>query len=73
MLDWSQHYSPQPEIWEYIRKVARKYELYSKIQFNTTVKSLTWEEDKKKWRVVTVSKLANENEGKEKSTYFDIV
>ncbi|KAG0048525.1 hypothetical protein BGZ83_006542 [Gryganskiella cystojenkinii] len=47
--DWSHRYAPQPEIWAYMRKVAKKYNLYEKIMFRTEVTSVEWNEDRQKW------------------------
>ncbi|KAG4073235.1 hypothetical protein HA402_008581 [Bradysia odoriphaga] len=67
--DWSKNFSPQPEILDYLRKVARKYELYSKIKFQTHVKSTRWDESIRKWKVVLQNKLTNQEE----EQIFDIV
>jgi cation diffusion facilitator CzcD-associated flavoprotein CzcO len=68
--DWSESYSPQPEIWQYIKKVAQKYDLYPHIKFETEVKSMSWVESKNQWKVVTVDKNSNQAE---EAKYFDIV
>jgi len=67
--DWSQNYSAQPEILDYLRKVTRKYELYSQIKFQTHVKSSIWVESIKKWKVTTVNKNSNQEE----EQLFDLV
>jgi hypothetical protein len=39
-----------------MQSVARKYDLYSKAQFSTQVKSLIWDEQSRKWNVTTFNK-----------------
>jgi cation diffusion facilitator CzcD-associated flavoprotein CzcO len=38
-------YSPAPEILDYFRKVATKYELYRYIKLNQKIVGATWDED----------------------------
>ncbi|KAG0267919.1 hypothetical protein BGZ95_002707 [Linnemannia exigua] len=47
--DWSHRYAPQPEIWAYQRRVAKKYNLYEKIRFRTEVTHVEWHQDRQKW------------------------
>lgn len=47
--DWSHRYAPQPEIWAYQRRVAKKYNLYEKIRFRTEVTHVEWLQDRQKW------------------------
>ncbi|EDU42433.1 cyclohexanone 1,2-monooxygenase [Pyrenophora tritici-repentis Pt-1C-BFP] len=49
--DWSREYPGQEEILEYLRGVARKYNLYKYIRFNTAVDAATWDDTKKRWKV----------------------
>lgn len=41
--DWSREYPTQPEIQRYLAGVARKYDLESKIRFNTVVQGCTFD------------------------------
>ncbi|ORX62084.1 FAD/NAD(P)-binding domain-containing protein [Hesseltinella vesiculosa] len=50
--DWSAYFSPQPEIWDYLRRVAQKYDLYRTIQFNTTVQRAEWDVQCNMWKVI---------------------
>ncbi len=50
---WSREYSAQPEIWEYMRDVAKRNGLYDVIHFNTEVTGATWDEDRLRWTVTT--------------------
>ena len=48
---WPQHFSPQPELLSYFRGIAAKYDLKTRIRFETRVESLTWDETRAVWRV----------------------
>ncbi|RYN39680.1 Baeyer-Villiger monooxygenase [Alternaria arborescens] len=49
--DWTREYPGQEEILDYLRNVARKYNLYKYIRFNTSVESATWDDSKNRWKV----------------------
>lgn len=51
LIDWSQSYSSQKEIHEYMQGVAKKYKLYEQTQFNTEVVRASWKEDTNKWEI----------------------
>ncbi|CAN9314619.1 unnamed protein product [Alternaria alternata] len=44
-------YPGQEEILDYLRNVARKYNLYKYIRFNTSVESAIWDDSKNRWKV----------------------
>jgi cation diffusion facilitator CzcD-associated flavoprotein CzcO len=50
---WSRSYSRQPEILEYIRDVAEKYDLYDHIQFDTKITELEFHRDDGEWSLGT--------------------
>ena len=50
---WSRTYSHQPEIWEYLRGVARKHDLGPHIRLRHEVSSAHWEQDAGCWRIQT--------------------
>lgn len=50
---WSEQYAQGPEILAYWRSVARKYDVYSKIRFNTKVLGCFWNEGEAKWQIET--------------------
>jgi len=50
---WSREYSAQPEIWEYMRTVAQRHDLYSLIHFGTEVTGATWDDTSLRWTVTT--------------------
>lgn len=47
--DWSRTYSRQPEILEYLRDVAKKYNLYDHIQFDTEITGMFFDESEARW------------------------
>ncbi|KAF9913614.1 hypothetical protein BX616_009820 [Lobosporangium transversale] len=49
--EWSQRYANQAEIWAYMRRVAKKYNLYEKIRFRTEVTRIEWNNSRQKWIV----------------------
>ncbi|WAL66884.1 NAD(P)/FAD-dependent oxidoreductase [Amycolatopsis cynarae] len=50
---WTRSFSPQPEIWEYLRGVARKYDLYRFIRFGQEMTGARWDTDEHRWHVAT--------------------
>ncbi|KAI1623394.1 cyclohexanone monooxygenase [Exophiala viscosa] len=52
--DWTREYPGQEEILQYLMEVARKYDLYRYVRFNTAVDSAKWDDADKKWKT-TVS------------------
>ncbi len=48
---WSEHFAPQPETLRYLNLVADKFDLRSDIQFDSRVKSATFNEDNTQWAV----------------------
>ncbi|KAG2224603.1 hypothetical protein INT45_003743 [Circinella minor] len=46
---WSKHYSNQAEIHAYLQNVAKKYNLYERIRFQTEVVRVEWIESKNQW------------------------
>ncbi len=53
--NWSNRYSDQSEILDYINYVVKKFNLKENIVFNTSVKSATFDENLKNWIVETDS------------------
>jgi cyclohexanone monooxygenase len=51
--EWSEKYSPQPEILAYANHVADRYDLRRNIQFNTRVTEATFDEATNRWIVET--------------------
>jgi cyclohexanone monooxygenase len=51
--DWSSHYSPQPEILAYIKRVARDSGTLDRFVFDTQVLDARWDEAESRWLVST--------------------
>lgn len=67
---WSQRYSSQQEIHEYLKGVAEKYDIYSQTSLNSKVVQATWIENNRQWRLdVTDSR----DEANSATVYFDIM
>ncbi|MCG3751452.1 NAD(P)/FAD-dependent oxidoreductase [Amycolatopsis sp. Poz14] len=50
---WSRAYSPQPEIYEYMRGVADKYDLRRFIRFGQEMTGARWDAEENRWHVST--------------------
>ena len=53
--DWTRSFSPQPEIWAYLRRVADREGVTGKIRFGAAVTSARWDADGCQWRVETTA------------------
>src|SRR5438067_11079423 len=51
--EWSNTYSPQPEIWAYLRRTAEHFGVADRIRFSTPVFDACWDEDARVWRMET--------------------
>jgi len=51
--DWSRDFSPQPEIFAYLRSCASRYGILPHIRFGHAVTRAAWDEDAQKWRIET--------------------
>ncbi len=51
--DWSKAFSPQPEIFAYVRKVAEESGTLDRFVFDTAVLDARWDEDAQRWIVTT--------------------
>ena len=49
--DWSRAYATQPEILAYMQGVADEHQLEKKIQFNTQITALVWDQEASHWRL----------------------
>ncbi|KAF9417652.1 hypothetical protein BGZ94_009913 [Podila epigama] len=47
--DWSKTYVQQDEVLAYFRSIAKVYNIYDKVRFNTRVTSMSWHDERKKW------------------------
>ena len=50
---WSERYAAQPEILAYLNHVADRFDLRRSFDFGTSVESMTWDDDARRWKVVT--------------------
>jgi cation diffusion facilitator CzcD-associated flavoprotein CzcO len=51
--DWTQTYSPQPEIRAYLQRLAREHDLYRSIRLGTTVTEAAWDDNAGRWNLET--------------------
>ena len=49
--DWSRHFSPRQELWQYLERCADKYDVRRHIRFNTEVTEATWDERSSRWNI----------------------
>lgn len=49
--NWTQLFNHQHEILDYLQKVCEKYDLISKMRFNSTVERCEWSEARQRWRM----------------------
>jgi len=52
---WTRSFSPQPEIWEYLRRVADDEGITGKIRFREEVTAAHWDLSARVWRIETTS------------------
>jgi cation diffusion facilitator CzcD-associated flavoprotein CzcO len=50
---WTRSFSPQPEIWQYLRGVTDSYGLRRHIRFGVEVTGARWDPDERRWHVST--------------------
>ena len=53
--DWSRTYSPQAEIWDYLRRVADRFGVTPRIRFGHEVLDCAWDGAAKVWRIQTAA------------------
>jgi cation diffusion facilitator CzcD-associated flavoprotein CzcO len=58
---WSRAFSPQPEIFAYLRRCAKEYGILPHIRFNQAVTKATWDEDGQRWRLETTGGVVTAN------------
>ena len=51
--DWSQTYSPQPEIRDYLQGCADRFGIRPHVRLRTTVTNAVWSEDEGRWEIET--------------------
>jgi cation diffusion facilitator CzcD-associated flavoprotein CzcO len=53
--EWSSSYSPQPEIWDYLRRIADEYGVRDRTVFGTELQHAAWDDGDQLWRCRTTS------------------
>lgn len=48
---WSRNFSPQPELYDYLRRAADEFDLHDRIEFGTEVVGGHWDEATQQWRL----------------------
>ena len=51
--DWTRSFSPQGEIWDYLRRCARDYGVLPHVRFGLSVNEAVWDNDLQRWRIET--------------------
>lgn len=51
--DWSRRYSPQAEIWAYLRQTAQHFGVTGHIRYAEPVESAAWDETTSRWQLTT--------------------
>jgi cation diffusion facilitator CzcD-associated flavoprotein CzcO len=51
--NWSETYSPQPEIWAYLRRTAEEFGVVDRIRFGHEVRRARWDDAAQCWRIDT--------------------
>ena len=51
--NWSQTYSPQPEIRDYLQRCAEDFAIRPHVRLRTTVTNAVWSEDEGRWQIET--------------------
>ncbi len=51
--EWSQTYSPQPEIGAYLKRTAEQFGILPHVRFQTSVTDAAWDEDSRRWELET--------------------
>ncbi|KAL7310606.1 hypothetical protein PS15m_010086 [Mucor circinelloides] len=67
--NWSQTFSTQAEILQYLRDVAQKYNMLSHVQFRTKIASAVWMQDQKQWQLEILDLTSNTTH----LAYYDII
>jgi cation diffusion facilitator CzcD-associated flavoprotein CzcO len=53
--DWTRSFSAQPEIWDYLRRVADAHGVTAKTRFGAEVLDAAWDEDAGRWAIRTTA------------------
>jgi cation diffusion facilitator CzcD-associated flavoprotein CzcO len=50
---WSRTFSPQREIWDYLRRCSKKYGIGPHVRYRQTVTEAAWDDEAQLWRIET--------------------
>jgi cation diffusion facilitator CzcD-associated flavoprotein CzcO len=50
---WSRSFSPQPEIWDYLRRCAERFGILPHLRFHHEVQRASWDDAGRRWRIQT--------------------
>jgi len=50
---WSRTFSPQPEIWDYLRHCSTKYGVEPHVRYDHTVTEAAWDDERQVWNIET--------------------
>src|SRR5881398_3746101 len=53
--EWTETYSPQPEIWDYMRRVADEYGVRERTRFGHEVQEMAWDTRRQRWDSCTAA------------------
>jgi cation diffusion facilitator CzcD-associated flavoprotein CzcO len=53
--EWSELYSPQPEIQAYLRKVAVDHDVLGHVRFGTMMTGAEWDDEAQRWAIATTA------------------
>jgi cation diffusion facilitator CzcD-associated flavoprotein CzcO len=51
--NWSSTFSPQPEILDYLKDCAERYDVMPHVSFDTELEAASWDEEQQHWRIET--------------------
>jgi cation diffusion facilitator CzcD-associated flavoprotein CzcO len=51
--DWTRSFSPQPEIWSYLKRCAHDFGVLPHIRFRHEVRDAVWDDAAQRWRIET--------------------
>jgi cation diffusion facilitator CzcD-associated flavoprotein CzcO len=51
--DWSHTYSYQPEIWDYLKRIAERFDILRHVQFDHAIIDAAWDDIHRRWNIET--------------------
>jgi cation diffusion facilitator CzcD-associated flavoprotein CzcO len=59
--NWTRSFSPQPEIWDYLKRCARDFGILPHVRFRHEVREAAWDNAAQRWRIETSQGRFNAN------------